>query len=157
MSAPVDHLIIREAREEDVPALAALFAADGIGGHGDTTDEAALPDYIAAFRAIAVSPNEALYVAECEGEVVGTFQTAIVTKLVGRGAVSMIIEAVQTRADMRGRGIGARMIGHCIEEAKRRGLASVQLTSNVARVDAHRFYERLGFERRHLGFRMKLK
>ncbi|WHA40058.1 GNAT family N-acetyltransferase [Agrobacterium larrymoorei] len=157
MSTKLDNLVIREAREEDVPALAALFAADEIGGHGDTTDEAALPDYLAAFRAIAMSPNETLYVGELDGAVVGTFQTAVLTKLVGRGAVSMVIEAVQTREDMRGRGIGAIMIRYCIEEARKRGLSTVQLTSNAARIDAHRFYERLGFEKRHFGFRMKLK
>ncbi len=157
MNATLQKLTIRAAREDDLPALAAIFAADEIGGHGDTTDESAQPDYLAAFRAIEASPSETLYVAELDGEVVGTFQTAILTKLVGRGAKSMVIEAVQTRADMRGRGIGAVMINYCLEEARRQGLNAAQLTSNMARLDAHRFYERLGFEKRHLGFRMKLK
>ena len=157
MNATLEHLIIRTAREDDLPALAAIFAADEIGGHGDTADESAQPDYLAAFRAIEASPSETLYVAELDGEVVGTFQTAILTKLVGQGARSMVIEAVQTRADMRGRGIGAMMINYCLDEARRQGLKAAQLTSNMARLDAHRFYERLGFEKRHLGFRMKLK
>ncbi|MGP4670530.1 GNAT family N-acetyltransferase [Agrobacterium salinitolerans] len=157
MNATLENLVIRTASENDVPALAAIFAADEIGGHGDTADESAQPDYLAAFRAIKASPSETLYVAELDGEVVGTFQTAILTKLVGRGAKSMVIEAVQTRADMRGRGIGAVMINFCLEEARRQGLNAAQLTSNMARLDAHRFYERLGFEKRHLGFRMKLK
>jgi GNAT superfamily N-acetyltransferase len=157
MNATLQNLIIRMAREDDLPALAAIFAADEIGGHGDTAEESAQPDYLAAFRAIEASPSETLYVAELDGEVVGTFQTAILTKLVGRGAKSMVIEAVQMRADMRGRGIGAVMINHCLEEARRQGLNAAQLTSNAARLDAHRFYERLGFEKRHLGFRMKLK
>ena len=91
------------------------------------------------------------------GEVVGTFQTVILTKLVGRGAVTMKIEEVQTLADMRGRGIGAIMIGHCIEDAKERGVKTIELGSNMARLDAHRFYERLGFDKRHFGFSMKLK
>ncbi|MDH7800605.1 GNAT family N-acetyltransferase [Rhizobium sp. AN70] len=157
MNATLDKLIIRTARQEDVPALAAIYAADEVGGHGDTADESAQPDYLAAFRDIDASPTETLYVAELEGEVVGTFQTAILTKLIGRGAKSMMIEAVQTRSDMRGRGIGAVMINYCLEEARRSGLNAVQLTSNMARLDAHRFYERLGFEKRHFGFRMKLK
>ncbi len=157
MNATLDTLIIRAARQEDVPALAAIYAADEIGGHGDTTDESALPDYLSAFRDIEASPTETLYVAELDGEIVGTFQTAILTKLIGRGAKSMVIEAVQTRPDMRGRGIGAVMINYCLDEARARGMKAVQLTSNVARLDAHRFYERLGFEKRHLGFRMKLK
>ena len=157
MNATLDTLIIRTARQEDVPALAAIYAADEIGGHGDTADESALPDYLAAFRDIEASPTETLYVAELDGEIVGTFQTAILTKLIGRGAKSMVIEAVQTRPDMRGRGIGAVMITYCLDEARARGMKAVQLTSNVARLDAHRFYERLGFEKRHFGFRMKLK
>lgn len=153
----MDGLIIREAREGDVAAIAAMFAADDVGGHGDTTDEAAMPDYLAAFRAIAMSPLETLYVAEFDGEVIGTFQTVILTKLAGRGAVWMVVEGVQTREDMRGRGTGAMMIRYCIAEAEKRGLSGVQLTSNMARIDAHRFYEKLGFEKRHFGFRLKLK
>lgn len=157
MNTMVEDLTIRFAREDDIPALVAMFAADDIGGHGDTADPAAMPDYMAAFHAIEKSSNETLYVAELNGEVVGTFQTVILTKLVGRGAVTMKIEAVQTRADMRGRGIGAIMIGHCIEDAKECGVKTIELGSNMARLDAHRFYERLGFDKRHFGFSMKLK
>ena len=157
MTEALDHLIIRFARETDLPHLVAMFAADDVGGHGDTVEEAAMPDYLAAFHAIEASPNERLYVAELDGEVVGTFQTVILTKLVGRGAVTMKIEAVQTRADMRGRGIGAIMIRYCIEDAGQRGVKTIELGSNMARLDAHRFYERLGFDKRHFGFSMKLK
>ncbi|MFK0383149.1 GNAT family N-acetyltransferase [Agrobacterium sp. NPDC090273] len=157
MSAALDNLAIRQAREDDIPALVAIYASDELGGHGDTSDESALADYVTAFRAIEASPSETLYVAELDGEVVATFMTAILTKMVGRGAVSMMIEAVHTRPDRRGRGIGAAMIRHCIEDAKKRGLNAVQLTSNMKRLDAHRFYERLGFEKRQFGFRMKLK
>lgn len=148
---------IRKATENDLTAIVALFADDPIGGHGDTSDPQALPDYRAAFARIAASPNETLYVAEIDGEVVGTFQTMITTTLIGRGASNMIIEAVQTRADMRGRGIGVAMIGHAIEDARRQGLRLVQLTSNAARKDAHRFYARLGFTPSHIGFKIKLK
>jgi GNAT superfamily N-acetyltransferase len=150
-------IIIREAREADLPALIAMFAADPLGGHGDTTDVEAYPDYAGAFATIAASSNQTLYVAELAGEVVGTFQTMITTSLNGRGAYAMIIEAVQTRGEMRGEGIGARMIEFAIAEAKSRGVRLVQLTSNAARKDAHRFYERLGFKPSHLGFKMALK
>ena len=81
----------------------------------------------------------------------------ITTSLNARGSSAMIIEAVQTRADMRGQGIGAQMIEFAVAEAKSRGVRLVQLTSNAARKDAHRFYERLGFKPSHLGFKMALK
>lgn len=148
---------IREARSSDVAALVAIFAADELGGHGDTTAPEILGKYLRAFERIASSPDQTLYVAERDGQVVGTFQTMVVTSLIGRGSSSMIIEAVQMRGDMRGQGIGAQMIEFAIAEAKRRGLRLVQLTSNASRTDAHRFYERLGFKQSHLGFKMALK
>lgn len=150
-------LLIRAAHKRDIPAIVALFAADDIGGHGDTTDASALPAYEAAFERINASPNETLYVAEQNGEVVGTFQTMLTTTMTGRGSSSLIIEAVQTRADCRGQGIGAQMIAFCLERAKEQGCRQAQLTSNAARLDAHRFYERLGFQKSHFGFKIKLK
>jgi GNAT superfamily N-acetyltransferase len=149
--------IIREARSADVAALVAIFAADELGGHSDTTAPEAFGDYLTAFEHVTSSRDQTLYVAEREGEVVGTFLTMIVTSLVGRGSSSMIIEAVQTRGDMRGQGIGTLMIEFAIAEAIRRDLRLVQLTSNASRKDAHRFYERLGFKPSHLGFKMALK
>jgi GNAT superfamily N-acetyltransferase len=148
---------IRKASREDLPAIVALFANDRLGGHGDTTDPAAFNDYVSAFEKIEASAHQALYVACLDGEVVGTFQTALSTSLPGRGSSSLVIEAVQTREDMRGRGIGERMVRHAIDEARQKGAAKVRLTSNIARVDAHRFYKRLGFERSHFGFKMQVK
>lgn len=150
-------LVIRLAELGDVPALAALFAADGVGGHGDMTDPMALPDYEAAFRRISESPKDALYVAEFDGEVVGTFQTTLITSMTGRGAVNLTIEAVQTRADLRGRGIGEAMIRFAIARGREAGARLVQLTSNNKREAAHRFYARLGFAQSHAGFKMKLR
>ncbi|NLR95759.1 GNAT family N-acetyltransferase [Rhizobium sp. P38BS-XIX] len=154
---PSQELLIREAKESDLPSLIDLFAADAMGGHGDTNDPSAYHDYLRAFRVIEASSDQTLYAAELGGEVVGTFQTMATTSLTGKGSSAMIIEAVQTRAEMRGQGIGAAMINFCIEEAKSRGMRMVQLTSNAVRKDAHRFYERLGFKPSHLGFKMILK
>lgn len=149
-------LVIREAVAADIPGLIALFADDAVGGHGDTREIAALPDYEAAFHRISESPNDALYVAELGGDVVGTFQTTLTTTMSARGATNLTIEAVQTRADLRGRGIGAAMIGFAIEKGRQAGARLVQLTSNSKREAAHRFYRRLGFSQSHAGFKMNL-
>lgn len=150
-------LVIREAKETDIEAIVALFADDPLGGHGDTTDPKALPDYHAAFQAIAKSSNDMLYVGTFDGQVVGTFQITFVTSMTARGSKNMIIEAVQTASAMRGKGIGARMIAFAIEKGRRENVRLVQLMSNKSRVDAHRFYERLGFAQTHAGFKMKLR
>lgn len=150
-------LIIRRARETDLPDIIAMFAADDKGGHGDTTDPDAFEDYLKAFYVIDASSNENLFVAELGGEVVGTFELLFTRTLTGRGSLTMILEAVQTRPDMRSRGIGKAMVEYAVEEARRRDCRLAQLTSNATRTDAHRFYERHGFEKSHAGFKMKLK
>jgi len=150
-------VIIRRAEQRDIAAIIALFADDAVGGHGDTNDESARPDYEAAFEAIAANPLSQIHVAELGGEVVGTFQTTIVTTMSGRGASSVLLSAVQTRRDMRSKGVGHAMIRHVVETARTSGAAFVQLTSNSLRTDAHRFYEREGFAKSHTGFKMKLR
>ena len=150
-------LAIREAREDDLAAIVALLAADVVGGHGDSTDPEAMADYTRAFRKIAASSSDALYVAEVEGDVIGTFQTTLITSLLGRGATFMKIEAVHVRPGTRGKGVGGAMMRFAIERARQAGARSVQLTSNKARHAAHLFYDRLGFDESHFGVRMKLK
>jgi GNAT superfamily N-acetyltransferase len=152
----LEELLIREAREDDIPAIVALYAADALGGHDDTTEEGALSDYMRAFRRIAKSPNDSLYVAEIDGDVVGVFQTTLITQITGRGSTNLTIEAIQTRSDMRGKGIGTAMIEFAVDRGREAGVRMIQLTSNRVRTDAHRFYERLGFVESHAGFKMKL-
>jgi GNAT superfamily N-acetyltransferase len=154
---PIAGLAIRPAHLADMEALIAIFAADDVGGHGDTTDPDALPAYRAAFNRIAASPFDTLYVAELDGVVVGTFQTTLGTSLASRGSSYLTIGAVQTRADKRGLGIGAEMMRYAIERGRDAGASSIKLTSNNDRGDAHRFYKRLGFKQSHAGFKMKLR
>jgi GNAT superfamily N-acetyltransferase len=150
-------LLIRKAREDDLAEIIGLLAADVLGGHGDTTEPGALPDYVRAFKRIAESPNDTLYVAEMSGEVVGTFQATLITSLLGRGAAFMKIQAVHVRPGSRSKGVGSAMMRFAIEQARQAGARSVQLTSNKARHAAHLFYERLGFEESHVGFKLKFK
>jgi GNAT superfamily N-acetyltransferase len=48
------------------------------------------------------------------------------------------------------------MISWAIDEARRRGCALVQLTTDKSRTNAHRFYERLGFVASHAGMKLAL-
>ncbi len=52
-------------------------------------------------------------------------------------------------------GIGAELMKAAIDEATGRGCARVQLTTNKQRLDAHRFYERLGFKASHEGMKLQ--
>lgn len=156
MEPAAEGLVIREAQRADVPAIVALFAGDAVGGHGDSADPSALPDYVAAFDRIEESPADRLFVAVLDGAVVGTFQTTLTPMMSGRGRLVLTVEGVQTRADRRGLGIGAAMMRHAVALGRETGAGLVQLSSNAARTEAHRFYERLGFARSHVAFKMKL-
>jgi GNAT superfamily N-acetyltransferase len=57
---------------------------------------------------------------------------------------------------MRGRGLGEALFTWSIAEARRRGCALVQLTTDKTRTDAHRFYDRLGFTASHEGLKLDL-
>jgi GNAT superfamily N-acetyltransferase len=48
------------------------------------------------------------------------------------------------------------MIGWAVEYFRGCGCYAAQLTSNNDRSAAHRFYERLGWEKSHSGFKLKL-
>ena len=60
------------------------------------------------------------------------------------------------REDLRCRGLGHELFAWAIAEARRRGCALVQLTSDARREDARRFYGRLGFVPSHVGFKLQL-
>ena len=151
----VEALTIRTARREDVAAIVDIFRSDEVG-HGDREGPPDLAPYLEGFARIEASADNALYVATLGDEVVGTFQRTLIPGLVARGRIRLKIESVHVRPDWRGKGIGARMMRFALEEARRLGVGLVELTSNKKRPDAHRFYERLGFDRSHEGFKMIL-
>ncbi|ACA18700.1 GCN5-related N-acetyltransferase [Methylobacterium sp. 4-46] len=157
MSAPeMPALAIRVAVPDDLEAIVRLHEADAVGGHGDAWTPENRPAYAAALAAIAASPDCDLYVVLEGGEVVGSFQLSFRQGITSRGARQAVLESVQVRADRRSRGVGARMVEEAERLARAGGATSLQLTSNKRRVDAHRFYERLGYARSHEGFRKPL-
>lgn len=161
---------IRRAAYGDLEAVVRIYMADDEGGHGDAWIEANRPAYEAAMRAILASPSNRLFVAVADervvdtgrglrsegGRIVGTFQLTIIPGLVGRGRTRAKIESVHVLPAERGKRIGEAMMRLAVEEAKAAGCGIVELSSNKKRVDAHRFYERLGFLRSHEGFKLLL-
>jgi GNAT superfamily N-acetyltransferase len=148
---------LRTARQEDLPALVSLIAADQLGATRDGVRDAAdLAAYAAAFEAIDADPAHILVVAELAGEIVGTMQLSFLPGLARRGALRAQIEAVRVAESSQGAGLGTAMMSWAIDEARRRGCALVQLTSDKSRLDAHRFYQRLGFLASHEGMKLAL-
>ncbi|MGW1556546.1 N-acetyltransferase family protein [Streptomyces sp. NPDC002144] len=147
-------LEIRAATVADVPAIVAMLADDPLGAQRETPED--LAPYLTAWERLAADPNQHLVVAVRKSRVIGTLQLTIIPGLSRRGSVRSIIEAVRVHADERGSGLGTRLIEWAIEESRCQGCQLVQLTSDRARTNAHRFYERLGFTASHVGFKLQL-
>ncbi len=143
---------IRRATKDDLASIVALYESDSL--HAGR--EPSRADRSEAFAEISSDPREMLMVADEGGRVIGTFQLTFLRHLTYGGARVALIEAVHVAASERNRGVGAAMMRFAIDEARKRGCNRVQLTSNKARKDAHRFYERLGFVASHEGFKLFL-
>lgn len=149
-------LLIREAVRDDLPAIVALLADDRNGALREDARLPLDPGYLAAFDAIASLPNQELIAAERDDQVIGTIQLSYLPGLSYRGRWRGQIEAVRIATALRGQGLGSVMIAWAVERCRAHGCGMVQLTSMRNRPDAHRFYERLGWERSHYGFKLTL-
>jgi len=152
-------LTFRDATPADIAIMLQLsHAGDARGPDTPPLDPATLDDprYRAAFAEIQADPNHRLIVAERDGEVVGTLQISYLPGLPAFGMKRGILENVHIRADQRGTGLGTQMVQWAVERCRDAGCGMVQLTSNKVRLDAHRFYEKLGFSKSHEGFKLKL-
>lgn len=147
---------IRRATEGDVAAIVAMLADDPLGAAREDASTPLAAAYVAAFRAIDADPNQYLAVMTDGGVVIGTLQLTFIAGLSRRGALRGQIEAVRIAAGRRGAGIGQELFEWAIAECRARGCRTVQLTTDRSRADAHRFYERLGFEASHVGYKLAL-
>jgi predicted N-acetyltransferase YhbS len=146
-------LVIRPAREEELQAVLDLLEDGSLRRESASADDEA---YRAAFREMQRSADNRTYVAELAGEVVGTLQLTFIRHLMRRGTLIAQIEAVRVSTAQRNHGIGSEMMRWAVSQARRRGCSRVQLSSNKQRLDAHRFYQRLGFAKSHEGFKLPL-
>ncbi|MFE5724087.1 GNAT family N-acetyltransferase [Streptomyces erythrochromogenes] len=145
---------IRPATEADLPAIVAMLADDPLGATRESPED--LTPYRTALERLSGDPNQHVVVAVRAGRVVGTLQLTIVPGLSRKGATRAVIEGVRVHADERGSGLGTRFIEWAVEKSRAENCTLVQLTSDVTRTDAHRFYERLGFTASHVGFKLQL-
>ena len=131
LNLPGSSITLRRATRDDLPTIVDLLVEDPLG----RTHEAPI---------------------QADDLVIATMQLSFIPGLARHGALRAQAEAVRVAANYRSRGLGAAMFHWAIDEARRRGCALVQLTTNKTRTDARRFYERLGFTASHEGFKLNL-
>ena len=156
---PAGVLQLRNARDYDLDSLLTLLSDDPVSAaRGDVAAEGDRPAYRAALQEITGSPaNALLVVVDGSGCIVGTMQLTRIPGMARRGATRLLIEAVRVSSARRSSGIGGLMMQWVIDvAAPATGSTLIQLTSDASRVDAHRFYQRLGFVGSHVGFKYRV-
>ncbi len=151
-----DDLVIRQAFGADLPRLVELFELGAAPDARGVEDPGELARYRAALEEIDAAAG-AVLVAERRGEVVGVCQLVVFRHLQARGGLCAELESVHVHPEHRGAGVGVSLVHAAVEQARALGRYRVQLTSNARRERAHRFYESLGFEQTHLGYKLLLE
>jgi GNAT superfamily N-acetyltransferase len=152
----VDGVAFRKAIAADLPALLELLVDDAVAqARGGYTADVT-PAVRDAFDEIVRDPNNELWLGERGGEIVAMLQLTLIPGLSRGGMKRALVEAVRVRADVRCRGVGAALMVHVEQRARQAGCGLMQLTTDRQRLDAHRFYERLGYVASHVGMKKKL-
>ncbi|RFA10507.1 GNAT family N-acetyltransferase [Subtercola boreus] len=152
--------LLRDARPTDLAALIFLMSDDPISaGRGDVASPDDLQLYATALERIAADPSNALLVVVDRSDtVVGTMQLTVIPGMARRGSTRLLVEAVRVQSAERSKGIGGAMMRWVTDTAASElGARLVQLTSDAARTEAHRFYERLGFTGSHIGYKYSVE
>jgi len=142
-SATAIDIEIRRTNADDAEALEALMAEmDDDAAPAELSHGARMRTVLAA---MAHYPQFHVYLALEQGVPVASFSLLIFSSPAHQGAHQALLDAVVVTRARRGAGIGEAMIQHALAIATEAGCYKMMLSSNLKRMDAHRFYERMGF------------
>lgn len=141
MRSTSDDLVIRRAVADDLPALRRLYAELDPPGSPEPD-----PARVAAvWQRICADGRYALWVLDMGGPVCATYSMLVMESLAHDQRPAALVENVVVAAALRGRGLGEALMRHAMDRAAEAGCYKLALSSNKRRLDAHRFYRRLGF------------
>ena len=150
-------ITFRLAERGDIPSIVRMLADDDLGSQRERYENPLSESYYTAFEQINNDPNHELIVAELNEEVIGTLHLMFLPSISFQGGLRAQVESVRVDRKYQNQGIGTEMMHWTIERAKSHGPHVLQLTTHNSRSDAHRFYERFGFNGSHTGMKLTLK
>ncbi len=140
----------RAASKTDLSEILRLYAQPDL----DDGKVLSVSEAECIFERMTRYPDYTIYVAVCDGQIVGTFALLVMDNLGHLGTPSAVIDDVAVDPAWQGRGVGNMMINYALEAARQKGCYKAALSSNLKRERAHAFYESLGFERHGYSFRV---
>ena len=129
-------MIVRRAMPEDIPELARLSAQLGY--------PVSERDFVSRLANYSERIDHIVLVAVEEERPVGFINGGVRHDLVYEAMVELMSLVVD--ADVRGRGVGRHLLAAFEDWVRGQGVSVIKLGSRDERTDAHRFYEREGYE-----------
>jgi N-acetylglutamate synthase-like GNAT family acetyltransferase len=133
--------IIRNAEKNDFGEILRLYRQ--LSPLGILPDEKTAADII---ESISTNGFMHFVVIERDGMLIAACCLAIIPNISRGGRSYCVIENVVTDESCRRQGIGKKLMSAALDIAKENNCYKVMLMSGNKRVEAHRFYEAIGFD-----------
>jgi N-acetylglutamate synthase-like GNAT family acetyltransferase len=146
---------IRLAKESDIPRILELYhELTMVVTRAEQHLSTSLDDYRKVFAEISSDHRHELFVAEYDGDVVGTVALYIIPNLSHGATPYALVENLVVNHKYRRKGIGKKLMEYTIVRAKQEGCHRIELCSSKGRREAHRLYRSVGFKPEAYGFRI---
>lgn len=146
----------RRETKNDLKEIVLLLADDELGSTRERYEEPLPEKYYKAFLEMENQEGNEMLLAVEDDQIIGCLQLIIIPGLARLGMKRGQIEAVRVDKAYRGKKIGEALFREAIRRSEAKGCGLVQLTTDKKRPEAHRFYEKLGFEPSHEGMKLIL-
>jgi len=133
---------LRPAREADAEQVASLMTELGYPSTAEGVKD--------CLRGSLSSQTSCCLVAQADDEVIGIMSAELIPYF-PTGSTICRVTSLVVSSQHRSRGVGEKLMAAAATFARERGCSGIEVTSAERRVNAHRFYQRLGFAR--TGFR----
>ncbi|MGX5852035.1 GNAT family N-acetyltransferase [Dyadobacter jiangsuensis] len=107
------------------------------------------PGFDAAFHRNVANPNISYFLAELDGKPIGIVSCHI-QPLLHHAALVSEIQEMYVEPEYRSQQVGKALMERVTAFAKGEGAIQMEVTSRATREQAHRFYQREGFEKSHV-------
>jgi GNAT superfamily N-acetyltransferase len=127
---------LRPAREADAEQVASLMTELGYPSIAAGVE--------GRLRGSLNSQTSRCLVAQADNEVIGVMSAELVPYF-PTGSTICRVTGLVVSSRHRNRGVGEKLVAAAAAFAREHGCSGIKVTSAERRVDAHRFYQRLGF------------
>ncbi len=142
------NIIIKKASKNDIPvALGLLYELERPRPQNNSEAE----QFENKVKKYMNDTDKQILVAKLDGNVIGVVSIMFLARL-NRKTSEMYIPELVIAKNYQSKGIGKKIIGHCVEIAIKKKCYRIRLESGNQRTNSHEFYRKIGFEQTSLSF-----